>query len=187
MEARAERLGVRQEDCQAFCDELVQALPSLRGYALRLTREADAADDLAQETVLRALRFRHRYRLGTNCRAWLRTILRNLFLAGFWSGRAQWERTGIDGCKEFAATEPPGDQILRALLAEGVRAAVRAVPEPFRSAVVMVDLSDLSYEQVAALLDVPVGTVKSRVCRGRRFLRKRLAESRARPAATAVR
>lgn len=166
----------RDRSLQPFSDEVVQALPSLRAYALRLTRNPDAADELVQETMLRAFRFQHRYRLGTNCVGWLRAILRNILANRYRSAQWRAEWLGLDHVPDAAMAQGLEDRVLGSIAAEGVWTQVRSVPEPFRSAVVMADVSDLSYDQIAALLCVPVGTVKSRVCRGRRFLRKRLRE-----------
>lgn len=166
--------STERASARAFWAEVLDCLPALHAYAQHLTRDEEAAHDLVHDTVLRGFRFRKRYRLGTNCGGWLATILRNLWLSGFHSGRRRFERTEADDLDSLPGFDMGEDRILGHLSAEEVREAVRAVPEPFRSAVVMADANDLSYAQVAALLGVPVGTVKSRVCRGRRLLRRRL-------------
>lgn len=156
---------------------MLAALPGLRCYVRRLTRDPQDAEDLLQDTVLRALRFGHRYRLGTQCEAWLRTIAWRLFATDLRSARRRYEGTEVDA-EELADEDDVDSRVLAGSTLDEVRGAMRELPEPFRSAVTMRVLAGLSYHQIAELLDVRVGTVKSRVCRGRRLLRRRLRSHR---------
>jgi RNA polymerase sigma-70 factor (ECF subfamily) len=149
-----------------------EALPHLRALyatACRLTRNPYDAEDLVQETYLRAYRSFHRYAPGTNIRAWLYTILYRV--------RADFVRS-VDrsiATEELSGDGPGvvGDQ--ETLLVGGdIARAVELLPEPYRIAVVLRDVEQLSYEEIGRILDVPIGTVMSRIHRGRALLRESL-------------
>lgn len=160
------------------------ALPHLdqvHTSALYLAGDADRASDLTQETFLRGYRFFHQFATGTNCRAWLLTILHNTFRNRYRAERRERERVDVDdpsAAAEIAAAvdarDDPQDLVLDGLLDEEVTQALGSLPEEFRSAVVLVDLQDLTYEESARVLDCPVGTVRSRLSRGRHLLATRL-------------
>jgi len=151
---------------------VTEALPHLRALyatACRLTRNPYDAEDLVQETYLRAYRSFHRYTLGTNIRAWLYTILYRV--------RADFVRqTDRSPATQELSGDGPGvvgDQ--EALLVGGdIARAVEALPEPYRIAVVLRDVEQLSYEEIGRVMDVPIGTVMSRIHRGRALLREAL-------------
>jgi RNA polymerase sigma-70 factor (ECF subfamily) len=148
---------------------------------LRLTHNRAEAEDLVQETCLRALRGFHRFDPGTNCRAWLLTILRNAFLNRVRrNGREildpeltsrDWEadRTAVD------RRDSPEDEFFRTVLHGDVDRALRSLPLVFREAVVLADLEGLAYREIAEVLGCPIGTVMSRLSRGRALLRQMLA------------
>src|SRR5260221_7975979 len=160
-----------------------EALPhvdALYSAALRLSRNPDDARDLLQETVLRAYRFFHQYTPGTNCRAWLLTILYNNFRNGYrGAGREQVSLTPEDFEREMEGMSARGDQALTNpemlvsdhVLDHEVSAALDALPPDFRTVLVIVDVQELNYQEVAQVLEVPIGTVKSRVSRGRQMMR----------------
>ncbi len=162
--------------------ELV-ALPFMRALyntALRLTADTDDAADVLQETYLRAYRTFDNFRAGTNCKAWLFTILHSVIIN--WRLKARREVGPLsvkeleDRFRQFveapAGTEGAvGDVDARGpRWADEVEAALRALPEAFRSAVLLVDVQELSYEEAAAVLGCGVGTLGSRLSRGRRLL-----------------
>ena len=124
-------------------------------FALRLTRDGPAAEDLVQETYLRALAHREQYAPGTNCRAWLFTICRNAFVRG-----------AMRDQREVAVED--------AELDDAVRKALDKLPEDYRIVVALVDIEDQSYADAAGILGVPLGTVRSRLFRGRRLLQQDL-------------
>ena len=167
-----------------FADEAVSHLDHLYSTALRLTRNRPDAEDLVQETYVKAFRSAHRYRAGSNLRAWLFTILRNTFR----NGRRDESRHPVDAASDRLDLEPPASGALdpeAALLAtasdETVRAALDALPRLYRQAVWLRDIEEHSYEEIARLLDVPAGTVMSRIARGRSRLHDLLRPSIADP------
>jgi RNA polymerase sigma-70 factor (ECF subfamily) len=165
-----------------------EALPhvdALYSAALRLARNPDDARDLLQETVLRAYRFFHQYTPGTNCRAWLLTILYNNFRNGYRSAdREQVSLTPEDFERAIEGLSARGDQRLsnpEVLVSEHVMdhevsAALDALPSDFRTVLMLVDVQELNYQEAAQILKVPIGTVKSRVSRGRQMMRIALGE-----------
>ena len=154
-------------------------LDALYSAALRLTRNPDDAKDLLQETVLRAYRCFHQFTPGTNCRAWLLTILYNNFRNSCRRGKHEQSAEDADLEREIDARVPPGDPALcnpEDLLATRmagrcIEAALNTLPPEFREALLLIDVQDLDYREVAIVLDVPLGTVKSRVSRGRALMR----------------
>jgi RNA polymerase sigma-70 factor, ECF subfamily len=149
--------------------------------ALRLTHNRAEAEDLAQETCLRAFRSFHRFNPGTNCRAWLFTILRNAFRDRLRrSGRELLDTDAADGdgeCQSATAAAPvghPEDEFFLTVLDGDVDRALKALPLPFREVVMLSDLEELSYKEIAEVVGCPVGTVMSRLSRGRALLRQAL-------------
>ena len=171
-----------------FAAEALSYVDSLYGAALRLTRRAADAEDLVQDTYLKAFRSSGQFQAGTNLKAWLFTILHNTFR----NMRRHDGRNPIDVDSEVveqAAGNPAVDhspeQILaRATLDADLQAALDVLPEAFRQAVWLRDVEELSYAEIAQVLGVPIGTVMSRISRGRRALFNRLSPA-AMPAATA--
>jgi RNA polymerase sigma-70 factor (ECF subfamily) len=162
---------------------LAELLPQLRLRALKLCRDRDAAEDLLQETALRALTFESSYTADTNLKAWLYQILFSVFITRCRrrrrNGRFLAEHSA-DPNLWCSAAEParPNEG-----LSPPVQHAIRALPQQFGQVVVLVDLQDLSYGEAAAELGVPIGTVMSRLHRGRRLLQARLAPPPEREAA----
>jgi RNA polymerase sigma-70 factor, ECF subfamily len=171
-----------------FTNEALPHMESVYRYALRLTRgREDQADDLVQDTFLQAFRAWHTYTPGTNCRAWLFTICRNGFLRGEERRGRRPEVTGSDidadvdamaataVFSEVAAADPERE-FFASFVDEQVMRAVDELPDPFREIVVLSDIEGLSYPELAQVLGVPTGTVKSRLFRGRRMLQQSLYE-----------
>lgn len=154
-----------------------EIFPSLMGTALRLTREREDAQDLAQEALVRAYEAFDRFD-GRNFKAWVLRILTNLYINRY----RKRQREGLVGSLDDEnVVEPPAPledapdrQVFDEMLGAEVEEAMAAVPEVFRTAVILSDIEGLSYEEVAQALDIPVGTVRSRLARGRAFLRNRL-------------
>lgn len=164
---------------ESFEREALPHLDTVYRVALRLTGDPARAEDLAQEAMLKAFRAWHTYKEGTNARAWLLTIVRNQFINEY--RRAKHRGPTVDIMeverhtvfREVQDADPEGrffDQIVD----ERVLAAIDALPEDFRDAVILSDLEGLSYAEVAEVMGVPVGTVKSRLYRGRQALQKQL-------------
>ena len=151
-----------------------EALPHLRalyGTAYRMTRNAHDAEDLVQETFLRAFRSFDRYQPGTNIRAWLFTILHRARTDSFRRHARSPQTVELTG---DGPAVPPAQEALAAAGEDIVR-AMEALPEVFRTAVVLRDLEDFSYDEIARILEVPIGTVMSRIHRGRALIRVALA------------
>ena len=179
----AERVDADPLDADAaFEADALSHIDSLYGTALRLTRRGPDADDLVQDTYLKAFRASAQFTRGTNLKAWLFTILYNTFR----NMRRDLGRDPVDVDSEVveqAAGSSPGDltpeQILtRETLDVDLQAALDALPEAFRQAVWLRDVEELSYAEIADVLGVPIGTVMSRISRGRRLLFGRLAGGR---------
>ena len=180
-------MAIRRSSGRADDVEFVQAalshIDSLYGTALRLTRNAADAEDLVQDTYLKAFRSAHQFERGTNLKAWLFTILHNTFR----NNRRHDGRSPVDvdsDAVERAAGEGPGDQspeqiLSRRTLDVDLQAALDALPDAFRQAVWLRDVEELSYAEMAQVLDVPIGTVMSRISRGRRALSDGLRARRA--------
>jgi len=168
-----------------FETEALSFLDALYRTALRMTRSEADAEDLVQETYIRAFRFREQYTPGTNLKAWLFRILTNTFINSYRRRRAQPEFTELDDVDEFslyrrmsggqaASTSPdPESTFLNAIVDTEVKDALAELPEKFRS-VVLLDVEGFSYKEIAEMLGIPIGTVMSRLHRGRKFLQKRL-------------
>jgi RNA polymerase sigma-70 factor (ECF subfamily) len=149
-------------------DEIVEHLPAMRAFALSLTRNAAAADDLVQDTIVKAWTNLDKFQAGTNMRAWLFTILRNLF----YSGRRKARREVSDAEGTFAAKLAGKPDHDGRLALRDFAQAFEQLPDEQREALILVGASGFSYEDAAQMCGVAVGTVKSRANRGR----KRLAE-----------
>jgi RNA polymerase sigma-70 factor, ECF subfamily len=179
----ADKGGSGADRRRRFEDEALPHLDTLYTMALRLVRNADDAGDLLQETVLRAYRFFHQFESGTNCRAWLLTILFNNFRNGYRKSSREQPAASADEFErkveaESLRADPSGanlESVVSGNRMEGeVEAALTALPAEFREAILLVDIEELSYQEVSGVLNIPIGTVKSRVSRGRAMLRDSL-------------
>ena len=154
------------------------ALPLLgvvHRHAVRLTRDAEVARDLVQETCLRAYRTFDNFRPGTNCRAWLLTILHSIFVNRYRKERREPRTVSLEELEErFHRSLESGDSAPELALTTWtdpeVETALEELPDSFRAAVLLVDVEEFSYEEAAAALGCPVGTVRSRLSRARRIL-----------------
>ena len=168
-----------------FESEALRHLDALYRTALRMTRSEADAEDLVQETYIRAFRFREQFTLGTNMKAWLFRILTNTFINTYRRKAAQPEVTDLEGVDESslyrrmaddraASTSPdPETELLNSVVDTEVTDALEELPEKFRTAVLL-DVEGFSYKEIAEMLGIPIGTVMSRLHRGRKFLQKRL-------------
>ena len=147
--------------------------------AFYLAKHEVEAEDLVQETYLRAFRFFHRFEPGTNCRAWLLSILRNLFINHYRRKKREpemvdWDR--IDQAYGFMVEygqnteDNPESLFFSQLMDHEVQQALKELPEEFRLAIVLVDIEDLTYDEAGKVMGCPIGTIRSRVSRGRRIL-----------------
>ncbi len=156
----------------------------LYAVALRLTHNSADAEDLTQNTVVKALRFHDKFKEGTYIKAWLLTILRNTFINEYrrrarrptfveLTGAEPAPQLGPDPQLPLQAEEGRTNDLLE-LLDDQVRHAIESLPDDFRMAVIMADLEDKSYKEIADVMECPLGTVMSRLYRGRKLLRDQL-------------
>jgi RNA polymerase sigma-70 factor (ECF subfamily) len=179
--------GLRQD----FETLTLKYLDSLYHFALILTRERDRAEDLVQETYLRAYRFYDRYECGTNYKAWLFTMMRNIFINGFHQRAKEISLSDMDEveeCKDDGYESPNGTlSSSRTMLEKGIfradiEKALNNLPERLKAVVVLKDIEGFDYKEIAKILGCPVGTVMSRLWRSRNFLKKTLKDySQGRP------
>ena len=164
-------------DTKSLAEGLCALMPELRGRACRLAGDPTTADDIVQDTVERALKFAAQYERGTNLRAWVYQILFSVFVTR--CRRHRRERNALDSLASdpCAWTAPEAGPAMVELSPPTAR-AVDALPPVFREVVSLVDLADLSYRDAAGILGVPVGTVMSRLHRGRRLLATALSSER---------
>lgn len=153
-------------------------LPDCFAFALSLTRRGADAEDLVQDTFVKAQRGFHSFQIGTNAKAWLFTILRRLHIDQYRRGRLRPTPLPEDELIDMGVPPPrpddEGDLPWDALPAGAVRAAVDDVPDPFRLPVRLRDLDGLSYREIGEILQIPPGTVMSRLHRGREYVRRQI-------------
>lgn len=171
---------------QDFEKVALPQLDSLYGAALRLTRNPAEAEDLVQDTYVRAYRFWHTFKTGTSIKAWMFTILRNTFINRYHKTNrrrstrsdleAQLNALGSEAAVGRSAPPPVGAEAVigQRVTRERIDAALESVPDDYRTAVVLADLEGLAYKEIAEIMDCPIGTVMSRIYRGRRLLAKLL-------------
>lgn len=186
---RAPGVPVPEADTEAlgkpgFAEEALPWMDAVHRFALRLTRNGAEAEDLVQETYLRAFRSWEQFERGTNCRSWLFTICRNTHLHERERASSRYEITETDATgagdgvrsivdqRAMAAQWP--DDFFERIVDDRLLEAIDALAEEFRETLILSDLADLNYAEIAEVLDMPVGTVKSRLFRARRQLRDAL-------------
>lgn len=167
-----------------FEKEAFVHLNELYGAGLRLTRNPGDAEDLVQETFMKAFSNFHQYKEGTNCRAWLFRILMNTFINGYRRRTKEREilkkkevgiiRNELVSKEGFEWSSDPTKVSSKNALSHQVRSALDSLPEEFRTVVLLADLHDFAYKDIAQIMSTPIGTVMSRLFRGRRMLRKKL-------------
>ena len=169
----------------SFESDALSFLDPLYRTALRMTRSEADAEDLVQETFIRAFRFRDQFTPGTNLKAWLFRILTNTFINQYRRKASRPDTTELDDVEESllyrhmrdvspgSASPDPEAEIVDSALSSEVKEALEALPEKFRTTLLL-DVEGFSYKEIAAMLDIPIGTVMSRLHRGRKFMQKRL-------------
>jgi RNA polymerase sigma-70 factor (ECF subfamily) len=175
-------------DQARFAEQAMEHMPSLYSAALRMTRNPADAEDLVQETYLKAYRAFAGFEQGTNLKAWLYRILTNTFINIYRAKKRRPELTDVDdvedlylyhrlgGLEAAAAGRSAEEEVLERFTDQEVKDALESLPEQFRMAVLLADVEGFSYKEIAEIVDVPIGTVMSRLHRGRRALQKALFE-----------
>lgn len=171
------------KETETFAAELLSHLDHLYRVAAHLAKDRDRANECVQETVLRALNARSQFAPGTNMKAWLTKILHNFFIDSYNRVKniipidppAGSTESDVEYWDKLATAEPgPDSQFLQGELSGQISAALQKIPEEFRAPIVLVDMGDFSYIEAAEILSCPVGTIRSRLSRGRRLLYKHL-------------
>ena len=163
-----------------FEQEALVHLDALYSFALKLSRARDEAEDLVSDTVLRAFERWEQYRLGTNIRAWLFTILYHLFVSRKRRIDAREVSESDTGpgraTRDAVGDADPERTYYDSFLDDEIVRAIDSLPDEYRTAVVLSDIQELRYAEIAQILGIPEGTVKSRLFRGRRLLQRKLAD-----------
>lgn len=173
-----------QKKHNEFEIEAVPHMDILYNFALRTTGNADDARDLLQETFLKAYRFWDKYEKGTNIRAWLFRIMKNSYINRYRKETREPDKVDYNSVENFynsirSEQTDPNDlerEIFGGLLGDEVTKALGDLPEDFRTVVILCDIEGLTYEEIAEFLECPIGTVRSRLHRGRKLLQGKLLE-----------
>jgi RNA polymerase sigma-70 factor, ECF subfamily len=175
-------------DQAMFAEQAMEYMAPLYTAALRMTRNPADAEDLVQETYLKAYRGFGGFEQGTNLKAWLYRILTNTFINSYRSKKRRPDETELDevedlylyrrlgGLEAVAVGRSAEDELMDLVTDQEVKDAIEALPEQFRMAVLLADVEGFSYKEIAEILDIPIGTVMSRLHRGRKALQKALFE-----------
>ena len=175
------------EKMQEFEDEAMPHLDELYASALKYTKNEKDAEDLVQETFVKAYSNWDRFEKGTNCRAWVFTILTNTFINKYRRKKKEREILNADDLRPIEQFffnrektdyyDSPERETLHKVFSTDVKEALESLSEEFRSVVILADLNDFSYKEIAYILDCPVGTVMSRLFRGRKMMRQALVDT----------
>ncbi|KZK73863.1 MAG: RNA polymerase subunit sigma [Pelodictyon luteolum] len=182
-EQKKNTLSAEEQKKQSeFQQEAVVHLNALYNYALHLTMNPDDANDLVQETYLKAYKFFSSFERGTNCKAWLFKILKNNYINRFRKNSREPGKVDYDLIKDFYHTikdtrrdsSETETDYFHTLLHEEVYTALQSLPEEFREVIQLCDIEGFTYEEIANMVESPIGTVRSRLYRGRKLLREQL-------------
>jgi RNA polymerase sigma factor (sigma-70 family) len=165
-----------------FESELMPHVKSLYHFAYRLANDEDDANDLVQDTFLKAYRFINSYEKGSNAKAWLFRILKNSFINNY--RKSSKEPSKIDyeeaetflntGKSSYTDTIDGSEKMFRGLVGDEVSRALASLPVDFRAVIILCDIEEFTYEEIAKIVDIPIGTVRSRLHRARKMLRESL-------------
>lgn len=166
-----------------FEREAIPHMAALYTFAVRMTRDEDDASDLVQETYLKAYRFFDKFERGTNCKAWLFRILKNSYINRFRKSSKAPDTVEYDVIEEFyetirdssVETSVLEEQMFAQALDDEVSTALNRLPDEFRTVIILCDIENFTYEEIAEFIDCPIGTVRSRLHRARKILASQLA------------
>ncbi|HEY5534532.1 MAG TPA: sigma-70 family RNA polymerase sigma factor [Ignavibacteria bacterium] len=181
VEVSEEEMLKRKEE---FEKEAMPHMNLLHNYAFKMTGNELDADDLVQDTYLRAFRFFHKFEKGTNCKAWLFRIMKNLFINDYRKNQKQPNKVDYDEIENFFETIKSDkldsndlqEKIFSNLLDDELTEALNSMQDDFKTVVILCDIEGLSYEEIADFVKCPIGTVRSRLHRGRKMLQQKLLE-----------
>jgi RNA polymerase sigma-70 factor (ECF subfamily) len=175
-------------DQATFAEQALPLMDGLYSAALRMTRNPADAEDLVQETYFKAYRAFHTFQEGTNLKAWLYRILTNTYINQYRAKKRRPDETDLDevedlylyrrlgGLEGAEAGRSAEEELFEHLTSDEVKQALEALPEQFRMAVLLADVEGFAYKEIAEILDIPIGTVMSRLHRGRKAMQKSLYE-----------
>jgi RNA polymerase sigma-70 factor (ECF subfamily) len=175
-------------DQATFAEQAMPFMDGLYSAGLRMTRNPSDAEDLVQETYLKAYRAFHTFQEGTNLKAWLYRILTNTYINQYRAKKRRPDETDLEevedlylyrrlgGLEGATAGRSAEEELLEHLTSEEVKEAIESLPEQFRMAVLLADVEGFAYKEIAEILDIPIGTVMSRLHRGRKAMQKQLYE-----------
>ena len=175
-------------DQATFADQAMPLMDGLYGAAMRMTRNPTDAEDLVQETYLRAYRGFGGFEQGTNLKAWLYRILTNTYINEYRKKKRRPDESDIDDVEDLylyrrlgglagaTAGRSAEEELFEQITDSNIKEALEALPEQFRMAVLLADVEGFAYKEIAEILDIPIGTVMSRLHRGRKGLQKQLYE-----------
>jgi RNA polymerase sigma-70 factor (ECF subfamily) len=175
-------------DQATFAEQALPLMDGLYSAALRMTRNPADAEDLVQETYFKAYRAFHTFQEGTNLKAWLYRILTNTYINQYRAKKRRPDETDLDevedlylyrrlgGLEGAEAGRSAEEELIEHLTSDEVKQALEALPEQFRMAVLLADVEGFAYKEIAEILDIPIGTVMSRLHRGRKAMQKSLYE-----------
>jgi RNA polymerase sigma-70 factor, ECF subfamily len=174
-----EELLIQKEE---FEREAMPHMSLLHNYAYKMTGNELDADDLVQDTYLRAYRFFHKFEKGTNCKAWLFRIMKNLFINNYRKNQKQPNKVDYDEIENFFETIKSDkldsndlqEKVFANLLDDELTRALNSMQDDFKTVVILCDIEGLSYEEIADFVQCPIGTVRSRLHRGRKMLQQKL-------------
>jgi len=167
-----------------FNKEFLPQMDALYNFAFHLTLDEDDANDLVQETFLKAYRFIESYQQGTNAKAWLFKILKNGFINEYRKKTKQPSKVDYDEVASFHDTDDEGHveyldlrhELFQGMLGDEVTRALNQLPVDFKTIILLCDIEEFSYEEIAKIIDIPIGTVRSRLHRARNILKEKLRE-----------
>lgn len=173
-----------QEKQKDFDDEIIPHMDALYNFALRLTTDPNDAEDLVQDTIVKAYRFFSSYEKGTNAKAWMFRILKNSFINNYRKTSKKPSQVDYDEVSSYyesiraerTETSDLENLMFREMMDDDLSMALKRLPEDFRTVVLLCDVDGYTYEEIANMLDVPIGTIRSRLHRGRNLLKTELLE-----------
>jgi len=184
-EQKDEEMSKEEKD-RIFREEALPHLNALYNYARSISYSQEDAEDLVQDTYMRAYRFFHQYTPGSNCKAWLFTILRNLYNTRYKKYKKKPDKVHYEDTDEVynfmvegewtSEIGDPESEFFDNILPKRIVEAIEELPEEFKSTLILADLEDFSYKEIAEILDCPLGTVMSRLHRARNILKKKLVD-----------
>lgn len=167
-----------------FDEEIIPHMDALYNFALRLTTDPNDAEDLVQDTIVKAYRFFSSYEKGTNAKAWMFRILKNSFINNYRKTSKKPSQVDYDEVSSYyesiraerTETSDLESLMFREMMDDDLSKALKQLPEDFRTVVLLCDVDGFTYEEIANMLDVPIGTIRSRLHRGRNLLKTELLE-----------